>query len=213
MSTQERWNKEEAALLKTLNTPAKIQDFINSCAYNSTEETRSPRFSMALKRAHCMEGGLLAAACLEYHGFSPLIMDLRAENDDDHIVALYRVKGYWGAIAKSNFTTLKFREPVYRNLRELALSYFDLYFNTDGDKSLRAYSLPFNLNRFDNIAWQTTEQDLEVIGDRLDKVRHYPLLHDWQVAELTRADDLLLTSSMSGADPAGLFKPGKKVKD
>lgn len=204
------WTKEEQQELSRLNTPLKIQEFINSCAYNSTEETRSPRYIMMMRRAHCMEGGLFAAACLEILGFPPLILDLRAENDDDHIIALYRVGKYWGAIAKSNFTTLKFREPVYRTLRELALSYFDFYFNTDGDKSLRSYSVPFDLNRFNHIGWRTTEADLEVIGDRLNTIRHYPLLTPDQKAALSPADPLLLKSSMLGSDPAGLFVPGSK---
>jgi len=157
-----------------------------------------------------MEGGLFAAACLEFHGYRPLILDLRAVNDDDHIIALYSYKGCWGAVAKSNFTTLKFREPVYRTYRELALSYFDLYFNTEGEKSLREYSPPLDLNTFNHISWRTTEQDLELIGQKMDRMRHYQLITKDQAAILSTADPLLLSSSLTGSDPAGLFVPDKK---
>lgn len=204
------WSTEEIKLIKSLDTPFRIQEFLNECAYNSSEETRSPRYVMQLKRAHCMEGGLFAAACLEYHGHRPLLLDLRAVNDDDHILALYRRNNCWGAIGKSNFTTLKLREAIYRTTRELALSYFDLYFNSEGEKSLREYSSTFDLNRYNSIYWRTTAEDLEQIGQGLDRVRHYPILKPEQVSQLSPADPLLLKSSMMGADPAGLFVPGSK---
>jgi hypothetical protein len=201
------WTSWEESLLRKLDTPFHIQAFLDDCAYNTTKETRSVRFILKHKRAHCMEGAMFAAACLEYHGMPPLVLDMKAENDDDHVIAVYKVKNFWGAVAKSNFTTLRFREPVYRSLRELAMSYFDLYFNTDGDKSLRSYSLPCNLTRFDNMEWRTTEGDLEEIGNYLDTVRHYPLITTEQIKTLEKASPLLLESSLAGADPAGLFRP------
>ncbi len=206
------WTSNEINLLKKLNTPFKIQEFLDNCEYNSTEETRSPRYILKHKSAHCLEGALFAAACLEYTGMQPLVIDLHAVNDDDHVIAVFKLRGYWGAIAKSNFTTLRYREPVYRNLRELAMSYFDFYFNTIGDKSLRGYSLPHNLSRFNKMEWRTTKNDLEDIGYYLDKVKHFPLIDATQIKGLEKATPLLLESSLMGSNPAGLFTPGNKKK-
>ncbi|HBF89388.1 MAG TPA: hypothetical protein DDX39_12170 [Bacteroidales bacterium] len=204
------WNAADLKVLKTLTSPYKIQQFLDKTEYNSTHETRSPRYVMQLKRAHCMEGALFAAACLENIGFTPLILDLRAENDDDHVIAVFEVDGFWGAIAKSNFTTLRYREPVYRTLRELTMSYFDFYFNTLGDKSLREYSLPFSLTKFHKINWQTTENDLAEIGDKLDKIKHFPIVTKAQIKKLEIAGDYLLKSSLFGSNPDGLFVPKAK---
>jgi hypothetical protein len=206
------WTSLEKSLLQKINTPFKIQQFLDECEYNSTEETRSPRYVLEHKRSHCLEGALFAAACLEFNGMKPLVLDLQAWNDDDHVIAVFKTKGYWGAIAKSNFTTLRFREPVYRSLRELAMSYFDFYFNTVGDKSLRAYSLPHNLSCFDKMEWRTTKNDLEDIGYYLDKVKHFPIVNEAQIKGLEKATPLLLESSMMGSNPAGLFTPGSKKK-
>jgi hypothetical protein len=206
------WTSKELSQLKKINTPFKIQEFLDSCEYNSTEETRSPAYILEHKRAHCLEGALFAAACLEYNNLPPLVMDLQAFDDDDHVIAVFKIRGYWGAIAKSNFTTLRFREPVYRNLRELAMSYFDFYFNTIGDKSLRAYSLPYNLSRFNQMNWRTTDKDLEDIGYFLDKVKHFHLIDKIHITSLEKATPLLLESSMLGSNPAGLFSPGSKKK-
>ncbi|MCF8378956.1 MAG: hypothetical protein K9H49_05215 [Bacteroidales bacterium] len=204
------WTKSEKEALKRLSTPYAIQKFLDECNYNTTEETRSPRYVLENKRAHCAEGAIFAAACLEFQGRPPLVLDLKAYNDDDHVIAVFKENNCWGSIAKSNFTTLRYREPVYRSLRELAMSYFDLYFNTRGDKSLRSYSLPFNLNRFNRLKWRTTMNDLEDIGYFLDKMKHFPLISDIQAEKLERAAPLLLESSMMGSDPAGLFKPDSK---
>jgi hypothetical protein len=198
--------------LKSFDTPFKIQQFLDECEYNSTEETRSARYIFEHKRAHCVEGAIFAAACLELQGRPPLVIDLQAFDDDDHVIAVFKQDGCWGGIAKSNFTTLRYREPVYRTLRELAMSYFDLYFNTLGDKSLRAYSLPCNLNRFNSMEWRTTMNDLEGIGYFLDKVKHFPLITKAQADRLERATPLLLESSLMGSDPAGLFNPGSGKK-
>jgi hypothetical protein len=207
------WTSREKDLLKKINTPFRIQQFLDNTSYNSTPETRSPRYVLENRRAHCLEGAMFAAAALEFNGMLPLVLDLQAFNDDDHVIAVFRVKGYWGAIAKSNFTTLRYREPVYRNLRELAMSYFDFYFNTVGDKSLRAYSLPHNLRKFDKTEWRTTMNDLEDIGYYLDKVKHFPLVSDVQIKSLEKATPLLLESSLLGSDPDGLFVPGSEKKE
>jgi hypothetical protein len=206
------WSDKEISHLNQLSTPFKIQEFLDKSEYNSTEETRSPAYVLEHHRCHCLEGALFAAACLEYIGMPPLVMDLQAHDDDDHVIAVFKIDGFWGAIAKSNFTTLRYREPVYRTLRELSMSYFDFYFNTNGDKSLRAYSLPHNLRRFDKINWRNTQKDLEDIGYYLDKVKHFPLVDKNQIKRLEKATPLLLESSMMGSNPAGLFTPGSKKK-
>ena len=204
---ENNFSRTERDTLNNLATPFAVQLFLDGCSYNSTEETRSPRFVLEHKRAHCLEGAIFAAACLELQGKAPLVLDLQAFNDDDHVIAVFKQGPCWGGIAKSNFTTLRYREPVYRSLRELAMSYFDFYFNTLGDKSLRAYSLPYNLNRFNPVKWRTTMHDLEDIGYFLDKVKHFPLISKTQEEGLERATPLLLESSMMGSDPAGLFVP------
>ncbi len=132
------WTKEELKFLDQLNTPLKIQQYLDSISYNATHETNSPRWVMRKKRAHCVEGALFAAACLENQDFRPMVVDMRAENDDDHVIAVYNIDGCWGAIAKSNFTVIRQREPVYKSVRELVMSYFDFYFNSLGEKTLRA---------------------------------------------------------------------------
>jgi len=201
------WNLDEIKFLKKLDSPIKIQSFLDGLKYNSLIECCSPRYVIKNHRAHCTEGAIFAAACLEFIGFPPLVIDLKAENDDDHVIAVFKYRGYWGAVAKSNFTVLRFREPVYRTLRELSMSYFDFYFNTLGEKTLRSYSLPHNLNRFNHIDWKITERDLDEIGIWLTDVKHISLITKAQVKNLSITGDYLLKSSLIGSNPAGLFKP------
>ena len=162
------WTKEEIKLLKTLNNPDKIQAFLDSIDYNPNYECRSPRWVMKKRSAHCFEGALFAAAALQFIGYKPLIVDMLAVNDDDHVIAVFKEDGHWGAVAKSNFTSLRFREPVYISLRELVMSYFDFFFNIYGVKSLRSYSLPFDLTMYEPLNWATTDEDLEYIGDKIE---------------------------------------------
>lgn len=192
---------------RDLDHPYRIQSLLDSFPYDPSPECRSPRIVLEEAKAHCFEGALLAAACLRKLGHSPLLVDLKAQNDDDHVIAVFRRRGLWGAIAKSNFTTLKFREPVYRTIRELAMSYFDLYFNTLGQKTLRSHSAPFDLSRFDDGNWMTTTEDLDHIGDALDRSRHYPLIGPEAVAELNIVDDRLMKAGLLGSDPEGLYLP------
>jgi len=201
------WTKDEIAFLRTMSNPDKIQGFLDSIEYNPVYECRSPRWVIRKRSAHCFEGALFAAAALEFNGFKPLIVDLKAYNDDDHVIAVFKEDGYWGAVAKSNFTTLRFREPVYRNLRELVMSYFDFYFNTDGDKSLRSYSLPLDLTLYSDNQWSTTDEDLEYIGDKLERMHHFPVISDKMIRNLKKASDIMLKAGMLGSKAEGLFKP------
>ncbi|MBM4431104.1 MAG: hypothetical protein FJ026_12265 [Chloroflexi bacterium] len=157
--------------------------------------------------AHCTEGAVFAAAALRFHGRPPLILDLRAVDDDDHVVAIYHFRGHIGAVAKSNFSLLRFREPVYRNYRELALSYWEPYYNMLAERTLRSYSRPLNLRLFDARHWMITEEDLAWIGDRPNALKHYPLLDEDTVRNLQPVDSLLYQAGLLGSDPAGLYKP------
>jgi hypothetical protein len=203
------WTKDETDFLRTLNDPDKIQGFLDSIEYNPSYECRSPRHVISKRSAHCFEGALFAAAALEFSGYKPLIADMKAYNDDDHVIALFSIDGHWGSVAKSNFTTLRYREPVYRSLRELVMSYYDFYFNTDGDKSLRSYSLPLNLSIYNNRDWKTTDEDLEYIGDKLESMHHYPVVNDRMIKNLKRASASILSASLLGSNEKGLFKPRK----
>ena len=201
------WTKDEISFLKTINDPDKIQGFLDSIEYNPKYECRSPRWVIRKKSAHCFEGALFAAAALQYIGHEPLIIDMKSFNDDDHVIAVFKVDNHWGSVAKSNFTSLRFREPVYRSIRELVMSYFDFYFNLAGDKSLRSFSLPLNLNQYNSQNWTTTDEDLEFIGDKLEQMRHYPVVNEKMIKNLKKASDLMLRAGMLGSNVEGLFKP------
>ena len=150
------------------------------------------------KTAHCLEGAIFAAAALRVLEFPPLIFDLEADNDTDHVVAIFKSRGHWGAVAKSNFTGCRYREPVYRTLRELALSYFNTYFNLRGERTLRRYSRPVNLARFDHLHWMTTEKKIWFIAEHLCDVPHLPLLKPGMKKHLTRVDARTMESEMVG---------------
>ena len=201
------WTKDEIRFLKTLSDPDKIQGFLDSIDYNPDYECRSPRWVIRKRSAHCFEGALFSAAALQFIGHRPLLVDMKAFNDDDHVIAVFKERGYWGAVAKSNFTTLRFREPVYRSLRELIMSYFDFFFNTAGDKSLRSYSLPLDLTMYNFRHWTTTDEDLEYIGDKLEELHHFPVLDKVMIANLKKVSDTTLRAGLLGSDPEGLFKP------
>jgi hypothetical protein len=163
------------SVLHKLSTPEKIQRYLDDLPYNKEkdgETCRSPRLVVQHNSAHCFEGALFAAAALRVSGRPPLILDLAAVRDDDHVIAVYRTGDCWGAIGKSNYSGLRFRSPVYRTLRELALSFFEHYYNLKGEKTLRSYSRPVNLSRFDSIGWMTAEEPLWAIPEYLCEIKH-----------------------------------------
>ena len=168
------------AVFRKLSTPQKIQRFLDEdVAYNKEkggETCRSPRRVLRDRLAHCAEGAYFAAAALRLLGHAPLIVDLMAVRDDDHLLAVFKQDGCWGAIAKSNYSGLRFREPVYRTVRELAMSYFAHYYNLKGELTLREFSRPVNLSRFDRTNWMTAEEDLFAIGDYFYTVPHSPVM-------------------------------------
>jgi hypothetical protein len=151
---------EDLRALRALKTPARIQKFIDGLTYQYANTAWSPHRVLRERKGHCLEGALLAAAALRVNGHPPMLMDLEAVHDDDHVVAIYREGSLWGGIAKSNFAGLRFRAPIYRTLRELALSYFEDYYNLRGERTLRSYSRPVNLKRLDGLHWMTSEEDV-----------------------------------------------------
>lgn len=183
----------ERAVFKKLNTPIKIQDFldampINWCKGKEGHTYMSPRRVLREQKMHCLEGAVFAAAVLWFHGEKPLLLDLKAEGDDDHVVALYKRNGYWGAISKTNHASLRFRDPVYKTIRELALSYFHEYFvNKTGKKVLRSFSKPFSLRSF-GTAWITAEENLDAVVEALDFSRHFKIVPAKNRRLLRKAD-------------------------
>ncbi len=188
-------SEEELSTLRELSSPLKIQDYLDSLPINFEKEGEtcmSPRRVLREKKAHCLEGALLAATALWIAGESPLLLDLHTiQTDDDHALALYRRNGYWGAISKTNHATLRFRDPVYKNVRELAASYFHEYFvNETGLKTLRSYSTrPIRLVTFGR-KWVTAEEDLWHIAEALDEVPHSDLFPEENRKYLRKADSM-----------------------
>ncbi|MGA7106491.1 MAG: hypothetical protein WBV28_23855 [Terracidiphilus sp.] len=189
---------QDLRTLRALNTPTKIQRFIDALTYQYADTAWSPQRVLRERKGHCLEGALLAAAALRIHGHPPLLMDLEAVHDDDHVLALYREQGLWGSIAKSNFAGLRFRAPVYRTPRELALSYVEHYYNLRGERTLRAYSRPVNLQRLDRLHWMTAEEDVWCVPEFLIAAKHYPLFPHKVASALPRLDRRSFEAGMHG---------------
>jgi hypothetical protein len=207
------WPREHVATLATLESPIQIQAFLDATPYSTEPIYRSPLSVLRDRRAHCFDGALLAAAALRRMGEPPLILDLRAHDDDDHVLAIFKRHGHYGCIAKSNTSVLRFREPVYRTLRELAMSFFDLYYNLDRKKALREYSRTLDLAVFDRIDWMSSDAELEQIAERLDTIHHEQLLTPEMIAGLSLVDDKLYAAGLMGADPDGLYQPTGENED
>ena len=185
-------NKREVKILKSLNTPGKIQDFLNRVPINFEEKgdtCMSPRMVLKNWKAHCIEGAMLAAAALKLNGERPLVVDLESTKKDfDHVICVFKREGKWGSVSKTNHAVLRYREPIYKSIRELVMSFFHEYFDDNGKKTLRQYSLPVDLSRFDHLNWMASEEDVWEIPDYLAKVKHFPMLTRSQIAGLRLAD-------------------------
>lgn len=195
--------REELSVLKKLKTPEKIQYFLDyEVGYNKEpdgETCRSPRRVIRDRLAHCAEGAFFAAGALRFLGHEPLIVDLVAVRDDDHLLAVFREHGHWGAIAKSNYAGLRYREPVYRNIRELVMSYYEHYYNPAGEKTLREFSKPVNLKRFDRENWMTTEEDLWGICEYFCGIAHSRVMPLHIERTRRRMDNRLYDAGLVGA--------------
>jgi len=188
----------ELRKLRSFKDPYGIQRFLDDTPYHLADTAWSPRRVLREQTSHCLEGAIFAAAALRALGFPPLIIDFEAENDTDHVLAVFRFKGHWGAVAKSNYTGCRYREPVYRSLRELAMSYFNIYFNMRGERTLRNFSLPVNLARFDHLEWMTTEDPIWFIPNYLCDIHHYKLLRPGMIKRLHRVDQRLFRAETLG---------------
>lgn len=183
----------EIRVLRRLSTPRRLQDFLETLRYSKDagdDKLRSPRRVLRDRSAHCIEGALLAAAAFWVNGARPLLLDLRSDDDDlDHVLALFRRHDCWGAVSKTNHAVLRYREPVYRTVRELALSFFHEYFlNENGRKTMKDFSEPYDVVRRHGTEWMTREDDLWDIAIALDESRHHPVLGAAQRRELRPAD-------------------------
>lgn len=187
-------NKKELKILRSLNTPKKIQDFLNKIQINFEEKgdtCLSPRMVLKNWKAHCIEGAMLAALALRINGEKPLVVDLTASDRDfDHVICVFKKNGKWGAIGKTNHAVLRYREPIYKDIRELVMSFFHEYFDDNGRKNLRSFSAPVDLSRFDKIGWMTREDDVWEIPDYLAEVKHFPILTRSQISGLRKADEI-----------------------
>jgi len=188
----------ELRKLRSLKNPYGVQRFLDDMPYHLADTAWSPRRVLRENTAHCCEGAIFAAAALRANGFPPLLLDFEADQDTDHVLAIYRVDGHWGVVAKSNYAGCRYREPVYRSLRELAMSYFNIYCNLRRERTLRTFSRPVNLARFDGHAWMTSEEDPWIIPEYLCTIAHTPLLPDGLAHRLSHADDRLFAAGLLG---------------
>lgn len=195
------YTEKEVKLFRRLNSPQKIQDYINSIPFNFDERPGtclSPRLVFNKNIADCVEGAILASAILEFQGHKPLLLDLRSVKnpyDYDHVVSVFKVDRFFGAISKTNHAVLRYRDPIYKTIRELVMSYFNEYFLEDGKKTLREYSDLLDLNKFNKINWRTTEKDLHQILDKLDTIKHHQILNKKQIKNLRKVDKIEIDAS------------------
>ena len=208
LSFQEHLGPDELALWSGLTSPRRIQDFLDSIVYEPEYFNRCPLRVLRERRGHCLDGGLFGALALSRLGYPPVVVDLLPEPgaDDDHVLAVFQCKGRYGAVAKSNFVGLRYREPVYRSVRELAMSYFEDYFNSLGRKTLRGYAAPLDLTSFDALNWAVDDAGADAIETRFKSLRRYPLLTPAMAGALFTVDARQLAAGLLGADPEGLFK-------
>jgi hypothetical protein len=179
----------ELRILRSLNTPAKIQIFLDNLPYHLANTAWSPRLILRHRTVHCLEGAIFAAAALRANGLPPLVLDFEAINDTDHVIAVFRQNGGWGAVAASNYPGCRYREPIHRTLRELAISYFDDYFNDRRERTMRTYSRPVNLRRFDHLSWMTSEKEVWYIPEYLLEIPHTKILTPRMEKNLSRIDE------------------------
>ncbi|MBV8172606.1 MAG: hypothetical protein JO219_11815 [Candidatus Eremiobacteraeota bacterium] len=188
----------ELRVLRGLRTPAGIQKFLDAMPYHLANTAWSPRRVLAERSSHCLEGAIFAAAALRVIGFPPLVMDFEAEKDTDHVIAPFRIGDSWGALAKSNYTGCRYREPVYASVRELAMSYFNDYFNLRGRRSMRTYSRPISLARFDNRCWMTTDKPVWFVAEMLLEIPHRKVLTAAMIRRLTTVDARGIAAGLVG---------------
>jgi len=206
-------NARQLELLSGLSSPERIQAYLDSIPYSAEEANRCPLRVLQDGKAHCYDGAFFAAAALRRIGYPPIVVDMmpEPERDDDHLLAIFKRDGLIGAVAKSNFVGLRYREPIHRSLRELVLSYFEDYYNVEGEKTLRAYTRPLDLTPFDRLGWECRDEGVDAIAERFWQVRAIPLFAPEVAAALSSVDPRSLAAGLYGSDPEGLFRPGSTV--
>lgn len=193
-------------VLRRLNHPHKVQEWVSSFVYNSGDETRSAGEAFKAKKAHCFEGALLACLALEYHGHPPYMMDLRGHGDDDHVVALFKLKGRWGAISKTNTTVLDFRPAFFRDPRELAMSYWAVYLNWKGRYAMKDFAGPIDLRKFKKFDWRYGTDDMTDLGWEFNKLKHTTLSTPRELNGLPKAPERFRQAVFLGSDLKGVRK-------
>lgn len=188
------FTKKEISLFNKINTPEKIQEFLDSIPFNfeknGKDTLKSPIRVLRENNAHCIEGAILGAYILSLHNYKPYLVHLETTQDDlDHVITVFKEKGHWSALSKTNHSVLRYRDPIYRNIRELVMSYFHEYFLNNGRKTLRRYSEPLDLDIFQN-DWPTADQDLWGIDKELDNIKHYDILKKYQEKNLAKASKI-----------------------
>ncbi len=205
-----RLTAAERAVWRALPSPVKIQAFLDTVPYSGEERYRCPLTFLRERIGHCFDGALFAAAALRRLGHPPRIIDLLPGDDDDHVLAVFQRGTCWGAVAKSNFACLRYREPVYRSLRELVMSYFDGYFNFDGVRCLRGYTRPLNLAAYDRAGWMWSDDRLDDIGVKLGEIQSYRVVTPAQIRALNPVDERWYLGGSYGMNPDEVYKPGGK---
>lgn len=201
------WTKKEAAVIRSFTSPAAIQEFLDGLAYSADKIYRGPRSVFRDRKAHCFDGAVFAAAMLRRLGHKPLIVDMQAVRDDDHVIALFKRNGKVGSIAKSNFVGLRYREPIYRDIRELVMSYFPSFYNMNKEYSLRQYSIPLDLSRYDKLGWEFSDGPMEEIGLKLSDIPVTKLMTPAEIRSLKKVDARTFKAGMLGAIKKGIYFP------
>ena len=199
---------DERKLVRSLSSPVKIQNFLDTLAYSTESTYRAPLTVLRDRIAHCYDGAVFAAAALAWNDHPPLIVNLFPNSrDDEHLVAIFRRHGCWGAVGQSNFVGLRYREPIHRTVRELMISYFEQYYNVAGEKTLRSYTKQLDLQRFDRSRWMTDAKAMDIIADHLESMPKVRLLTPAMARTLAKVDPLSYAAGLQGSVADGLFKP------
>jgi hypothetical protein len=199
---------EQNKIFLSLETPALIQSFLDSIPYRIEDDNCCALAVFRDGKAHCFDGSLFAAAALRQIGYTPVVVQMLPDNDDDHMMAIYRRNDRYGAVAKSNFAGLRSREPVYATIRELVMAYFNDFYSVDGKFSLRGYTLPLNLSRYDRFDWLCSDTGAQVIYQRLHDIRKFHIMTPAVIAALSPINAISFQSGMSITNLDGVFKPG-----
>ncbi|HLC35170.1 MAG TPA: hypothetical protein VJJ70_09270 [Anaerolineales bacterium] len=212
LTFEQALSAKERRLFRSFDSPACIQAFLDSIPYSADPRYRCPLNVLRDRKAHCYDGALLAIVALRRLGRRPMLVDMLAWRDDDHMLAVYREDGHYGAVAKSNFVGLRYRDPIYRSLRELVISYFEGFYNMEGYKSLRAYTRPLDLVTLDHLDWMRRDAAMDVIAEKLEHRARTRVVDRHMVARLAPIDRRAFRAGMLGAVRAGIYFPPKARK-